>query len=189
MTFYDGAMRCSGMHQKAKKETSSHYISWHAKAKRKHLCIIVPVDTEFLRISKDSFELKENERAKICPDHPTPFPLPSAIVPTYQRVSGGARSSDYLFHPEHPRRIDMAVPPLSASVLQQQYVTTIGVVKYLMKYVIKPPVRSIFTRGGAHVHMLLNADFYEEDDDINTDAIDVSSISSNDDDIPALVER
>ena len=105
-------------------------------------------------------------------------------------VSRGARSSDYLFHPEYPLRIDMAVPPVvSASSVQPQYITTIGVVKYLMKYVVKPPVQSSFTRGRPHVHMLLDADFDEEDDDTDTDASDESSISSNDDDIPALVER
>ena len=84
----------------------------------------------------------------------------------------------------------MAEPPVPASV-QQQF----GLVKYLMKY-----EESSFTRGSAHVHTLLDidadafdvdadADFDEEDDDTNTDAIDVLSMSSSDDDIPALVER
>lgn len=112
----------------------------------------------------------------------------------YVAASRGARSSDYWFHPEYPLRIEMAVPPVSAFV-QTQYITTIRVVKYLMKYVVKPPAQSSFTRGSAHVHMLLDvdadvdADFDEENDDTNTDAIDESSMSSNDDDIPALVEH
>ena len=101
-------------------------------------------------------------------------------------LSRGAKRSDYyLFHPEYPLQIDMAVPPVSSSV-QPQYLTT-SVVKYLMKYVVKPPVQSSFTRGSAHVHMILDADYNEENDDTSTD--DASSISSNDDDIPALVER